>query len=251
MRVLLTNDDGIFGHGLRSIYTALCNAGHTVDVVAPITEQSAVSSAITIRGALRVERIEEYAFMGTGVFGTPSDCVRLALSELLPHKPDIVISGINAGANVGTDIRYSGTIAAACEAAQLQLPALALSSDSFNKDFPMHDYAAYAVSLMEKFPWNSLPLQRVININFPAIPFHEHKGLVICSHSSAPWVNKYIKQDDAQGSPHWHLDWDVDLPNASAETDRSKLSAGHITLTPLKFSFTDKALMESLAHFTL
>lgn len=251
MRVLLTNDDGIHGHGLRTIYKALLSAGHTVDVVAPVDEQSAVSSAITIRGALRIEYVEEEAFLGIGVFGTPADCVRLALSELLPHKPDIVISGINAGANVGTDIRYSGTIAAAFEAAQLHLPALALSHDSFRPCHSMKDYAHYGVALMEKLPWEHLPCQRVINVNFPSVPFVKHKGLVVCSHSSAPWDNKYIKKSGPCGTQQWQLDWDVDLPKAPSGTDRDKLSAGFITLTPLQFSFTDDRLIQTLAEFTL
>ena len=251
MRILLTNDDGIHGHGLRTIYKALRSAGHSVDVVAPIAEQSAVSSAITIRRVLRIEHVEEDAFQGIGVFGTPSDCVRLALSELLPHRPDIVISGINAGANVGTDIRYSGTVAAACEAAQLQLPALALSFDSFKPCFSMEEYASYGVALMEKFPWSKVPHHRVINVNFPSVPFTEHKGLAFCSHASAPWENKFVKSADPCGAPNWQLDWNVALPDAATGTDRDKLSAGYITLTPLKFSFTDDRLMEALAEFSL
>ena len=117
MRIALTNDDGIHAVGLRAIYHALLAAGHQVDVVAPMTEQSAVGHAITILGPLRVRRIKECDFNGFGVYGTPADCVKLGIGELLPHRPDLVVSGINAGANVGPDVLYSGTVAAATEAA--------------------------------------------------------------------------------------------------------------------------------------
>lgn len=126
MLIALTNDDGIHAVGLRAIYRALLEAGHDIRVIAPMTEQSAMGHAITIISPLRVKKIEEDSFTGFGIYGTPTDCVKLGISELLDSKPDIVVSGINAGANVGPDILYSGTVAAATEAAHLGFPALAV-----------------------------------------------------------------------------------------------------------------------------
>ena len=117
MRVLLTNDDGIRAEGLRAMYRALREAGHTVHVVAPMHEQSGVGHSLTFFDPLRAHKIEEPDFEGLGLYGTPTDCVKLALGNLLKKRPDMVISGINAGSNVGPDILYSGTVGAATEAA--------------------------------------------------------------------------------------------------------------------------------------
>ena len=127
MRILLTNDDGIQAVGLRALYKALVAAGHEVHVVAPITEQSAVGHAITLSAPLRVKEFREENFFGLGVSGTPADCVKLAISTLLKEAPELVVSGINAGANVGVDIMYSGTVSAATEGALKGFPALAVS----------------------------------------------------------------------------------------------------------------------------
>ena len=112
MRVLLTNDDGIRAEGLRAMYRALREAGHTVHVVAPMHEQSGVGHSLTFFDPLRAHKIEEPDFEGLGLYGTPTDCVKLALGNLLKKRPDMVISGINAGSNVGPDILYSGTVGA-------------------------------------------------------------------------------------------------------------------------------------------
>ena len=113
MDVLLTNDDGIRARGLRALYAALLEAGHTVHVVAPRTQQSGVGHSLTVFEPVRAMDFEEPNFKGLGIYGTPTDCVKLALGQLLPKKPDMVISGINAGPNVGPDILYSGTVGAA------------------------------------------------------------------------------------------------------------------------------------------
>ena len=129
MDVLLTNDDGIRAPGLRAMYAALREAGHNVRVVAPMRQQSGVGHSLTVFEPLRAMQFEEPDFTGTGVYGTPTDCVKLALGRLLPRRPDMVISGINAGPNVGPDILYSGTVGAATEAAHEELPSLAVSYD--------------------------------------------------------------------------------------------------------------------------
>ena len=131
MDVLLTNDDGIRARGLRALYAALLEAGHTVHVVAPMTQQSGVGHSLTVFEPVRALDFEEPDFKGLGIYGTPTDCVKLALGQLLPKKPDMVISGINAGPNVGPDILYSGTVGAATEAAHEDLPSIAVSHDCY------------------------------------------------------------------------------------------------------------------------
>ena len=178
MRVLLTNDDGIRAEGLRAMYRALREAGHTVHVVAPMHEQSGVGHSLTFFDPLRAHKIEEPDFEGLGLYGTPTDCVKLALGNLLKKRPDMVISGINAGSNVGPDILYSGTVGAATEAAHEDLPSMALSCDVGGGTPDMEAIARHAVELAARIDWKKVPHRRVINVNYPRGPLSEAKGRV-------------------------------------------------------------------------
>ena len=129
MDVLLTNDDGIHARGLMALYTALRERGHTVHVVAPMEQQSGVGHSLTVFEPLRCLHFKQPGFEGLGLYGTPTDCVKLALASLLEKRPDLVMSGINAGPNVGPDILYSGTVGAATEACHEDLPSMAISDD--------------------------------------------------------------------------------------------------------------------------
>lgn len=245
MIIMLTNDDGIQANGLRSMYKALTEAGHKVRVVAPVSEQSAVGHAITVRDPLRVRQYTENGFKGISVTGTPTDCIKLGISVLLDEEPDIVISGINAGANVGPDIMYSGTVAAAREASAMGYPAMALSFDSF-KEADLSEYAAFAVSLLDKLPWQELPERCALNVNFPNIPFFECKGLKACPQTSAVWHDWYHEYMDPRGVPYWWLDGDIPPEQVAPGTDRALLTEGWTTLTPLRFDFTDKETLAAL-----
>lgn len=245
MIIALTNDDGIRAAGIRTLYSVLVEAGHDVRVIAPQTEQSAVGHSITIRDPLRAQEHRENGFFGYGISGTPADCVKLGINVLLDEEPDIVISGINAGANVGPDIMYSGTVAAAREAAAMGYSAMALSYDSFNPaDFT--GYAKYAVTLLESIPWQAIPEKRIINVNFPDVPFGECKGLKICPQTSAVWRDWYNEHKDPRGTPYWWLDGKIPPSMVAPGTDRACLSEGWMTLTPLRFDFTDTETLSVL-----
>jgi 5'-nucleotidase len=242
---MLVNDDGIHAIGLRSIYQALLEIGHNVHVIAPMMEQSAVGHAVTIHCPLRVKKIVEEKFVGYGVYGTPADCVKLGIGELLPEPPDIVVSGINAGANVGPDILYSGTVAAATEAAHLGFPALAVSHDSF-KPSDLREHARYTVALMESLPWEMVPPRRVINLNLPDRHVKDFLGLRLCHQTSAIWKDWYYRREDPRGNPYWWLDGSIPPENIFPESDRGMLTEGWVTLTPLKFDFTDTDTLENM-----
>ncbi|WP_291438689.1 5'/3'-nucleotidase SurE [Desulfovibrio sp.] len=243
MNVLLTNDDGIRAKGLRALYAALHEAGHTVYVVAPMSQQSGVGHSLTVFEPVRATVIEEPDFIGTGVYGTPTDCVKLALGRLLPHKPDLVMSGINAGANVGPDILYSGTVGAATEAAHEDLPSMAVSFDSFSHntapDMDLMPQARHAVNLAERMKWAAMGRRRVININYPACPLDEAQDLRVCPQTSAVWKNVYIEREDPRGAPYWWLEGEIPPASIEPGSDKDLLNRGHITLTPLCFDFTD------------
>lgn len=245
MFILLTNDDGIFATGLRAVYKALLLAGHEVQVIAPLSEQSGVGHSITMQNPLRVKPIAEQGFNGLAVSGTPTDCVKLALDQLLPHKPDLVVSGINAGANVGPDILYSGTVAAATEAAAAGLRALSVSHAS-TMHVDVEHYASFAASLVQELPWGELPRKRVINVNLPACPFSDFKGLALCPQTSVAWDDWYHERHDPRGGKYWWLDGKIPMDEVQSGTDKYQLEAGWATLSPLKFDFNDRESLRLL-----
>ena len=243
MRILLTNDDGIQAVGLAAIHNALQSAGHTVYVVAPVAEQSAVGHSLTVFVPLRVTIFNKKDFSGHGVYGTPTDCVKLGLSRLLPERPDLVVSGINAGANVGPDILYSGTVAAATEAAHLGWPAVALSMNNFRLS-DASEQARHAAELIGRMDWARLPPRRVININYPDLPLAQTKGLRVCPQTRAIWKDWYDERKDPRGGKYWWLDGFIPPETVEKGSDKDLLNQGYITLTPLCFDFTDKENLE-------
>ncbi|MDR1243369.1 MAG: 5'/3'-nucleotidase SurE [Deltaproteobacteria bacterium] len=245
MFIMLTNDDGIHAGGLRALYRHLRGAGHEIAVVAPLGEQSAVGHSITVLNPLRVKKIEEADFSGFAVSGTPTDCVKLGITTLLDKKPDLVVSGINAGGNVGPDVLYSGTVAAATEAAAMRLPALAVSHCSF-KHLDLDSYARYTVEQMARIPWKALPERLVMNLNLPACPYSECKGLRICPQTGVAWEDWYIRREDPRGGTYYWLDGSIPLEKVQPGTDKYETEQGFATLTPLRFDFNDQSALDFL-----
>ena len=246
MRILLTNDDGIQAVGIRHLYQGLVAAGHDVLVAAPISEQSAVGHAITIASPLRVKEFNENGFQGLGVSGTPADCVKLALTTLMAEKPDLVVSGINAGANVGIDILYSGTVSAATEGALMGYPAVAVSDDNFAPS-DLLAQGEYVAAFIAGRPWEAAPPRCVLNLNFPNRPVAETLGLRICPPTAAVYKDWYVTRQDPRGRDYHWLTGVIPPEALAPDTDRALLTAGYITLTPLRFDFTDRDTMEHLA----
>lgn len=247
MDVLLTNDDGIRARGIRALYAALLEAGHNVRVVAPMRQQSGVGHSLTVFEPVRVVEIVEPAFSGLGVYGTPTDCVKLALARLLPQKPDLVISGINAGPNVGPDILYSGTVGAATEAALEELPSLAVSHDDHKASVDLLPQARHVVALAARIDWTLLAARRVVNVNYPAGGLDAAKGIKPCPQTSAVWKNVYLEHRDPRGVPYWWLEGEIPLHTINAGSDKEMLDRGYITITPLRFEFTDHEGLAALS----
>ncbi|MBN2140072.1 MAG: 5'/3'-nucleotidase SurE [Desulfovibrionaceae bacterium] len=245
MDILLTNDDGIQALGLRALYRALTRAGHRVHVVAPVTEQSAVGHAVTMSLPLRVREFSESDFFGLGVSGTPADCVKLGLTTLLDQPPDLVVSGINSGANVGVDILYSGTVSAATEGALMSVPALAVSVDDF-KPRDLSGQAEYCAGLIPGIPWAEVPEKTILNLNFPSCPVAQAGPLVVCPHTRVSYRDWYVERLDPRGNPYYWLEGVIPPDRISPGKDRALLSQGHVTLTPLRFDFNDQATLDLL-----
>ncbi|MFW6055515.1 MAG: 5'/3'-nucleotidase SurE, partial [Thermodesulfobacteriota bacterium] len=216
-----------------------------VYVVAPLTEQSAVGHSVTIFSPVRVREIREDGFSGIGLSGTPVDCVKWALSHHLQSKPDLIISGINNGANVGVDILYSGTVAAATEAALAGIPALAVSIDDFHP-LDLAKQAEFVARFIKGLDLADCPPQRVLNLNFPKGPLEQTRGLRVCPQTQAVYDDRYEQRTDPRGNAYFWLSGEIPAENLEPDTDRELLSRGYLTLTPLRFDFSDRELISRI-----
>ncbi len=245
MDVLLTNDDGIHALGIKSLYRELKNSGHNVLVVAPLTEQSAVGHSLTIFSPVRCKEIRENDFWGMALSGTPVDCIKWAVNAHLEKPPDLVVSGINNGANVGIDILYSGTVSAATEGALAGIPSLAVSIDDFNP-VNLQGQARWTARFVEEFTWSCLPGQNVLNINFPACEMDMVRGIKVCPQTNVVYKDSYNCRKDPRGRPYYWLGGEIPMDRVDPGADRALLSKGYITLTPLRFELTNFDIMNEL-----
>ena len=245
MLILLTNDDGIMAPGLAAMYRELVKLGD-VEVVAPETVQSATGHGITISAPLLTSKVTvEHTFTGTAVAGSPADCVKLAVTHILPRQPDLVISGINAGANVGINVVYSGTVAAAIEAAFLGLPSIAISI-YLKRDVPT-DYARTAILAREtiaKILAAGLRGWQVVSVNIP--PLHPHEGpagIKVVRQCDRPWADTYERRQDPKGRDYYWNTSIFTLTTSDEDTDVAALRDNFITITPLQFDLTQYQLL--------
>ena len=245
MLILLTNDDGITAPGILAMYHALVELGD-VHVVAPETVQSATGHGITLSTPLLTSRVTmAEGVVGTAVDGRPADCVKLAVTHLLPRKPDLVVSGINSGANVGVSVIYSGTVAAAVEAAFLGLPAVATSL-LLKRDVPA-DYAAAArgtVAAIKDLLARGLAAGDVASVNLPALHPHERtRGLKYCRQCTHHAGDTYERREDPRGRPYFWNSSVFSLGITDSDTDVAYLREGFTTITPLMFDLTQHKLL--------
>ncbi|MEW5912479.1 MAG: 5'/3'-nucleotidase SurE [Thermodesulfobacteriota bacterium] len=250
MRLLITNDDGAYAAGIKALHRALA-VRHEVWVVAPETEQSAVGHAITLADPIRVHPLTpESGMQGWAVAGTPADCVKLGLHELLPRPPEMVLSGINLGANVGVNILYSGTVSAATEGALLGLPALSISLAS-HAPFDFSYAASLAVRLVEAYPELQVPAGVSLNVNVPALPPEKILGLRFCRQSTARLEEKFLRRTDPRGHVYyWQAGEKMGLEGDEL-TDYPALKQGYVTITPVGADLTRHRLLEDLRRRSL
>lgn len=251
MRLLLTNDDGITAPGIQALWQELSSIGE-VTVVAPDTERSATSQAITVHHPIRVDKypIEGQPIAAWQVGGTPTDCVKIALEALLEIKPDVVVSGINNGPNMGTDILYSGTVSAAIEGALHGIPAIAISLATWRlSDFtPAAQFTRKLVQLLTE---RCLPPHTLLNVNVPALPMENIVGVEITKLGVIEYENTFERRLDPQGrSYYWMGGSIVDTVNEDG-TDVLAVKNGKISVTPIHFDLTNYAIMNLLKEWNL
>jgi len=245
MRILLTNDDGIFARGIYALYQMFKDE-YEVYIVAPESEQSAVGHAITLSYPLRVKEIYRNGiFYGYAVSGTPADAVKIAVNELLKSPPDIVISGINLGPNVGMNVLYSGTVSAATEASILGIPAIAVSIDTYEKaDFT--PAATFAKKLAKKVIKMKLPSGVCLNVNVPSLPLNQIKGVALTRQATIPLRDRFEKRVDPRLHVYYWEVGDGFLHPPEPDTDIYALSQGMISITPIHHDLTHYITLKEL-----
>ncbi len=238
MRILLTNDDGILAPGLAAMRRELLALGD-VDVVAPETPQSAAAHGITVHGPVAVRDVHvQGTFFGRSVDGRPADCVKLAISELLEHRPDLVVSGINDGANVSINVLYSGTVAAAAEGALLGFPAIAVSmKQGIERDF---DRAArILLPIIGRLIEHGLKPGELINLNVPDMAAGPPLGIKVVPMATRPVQDRFVRHAAPDGRDYYWLVGDDFLPAGDQpETDLDAIENRYIAMTPLQFDLT-------------
>jgi 5'-nucleotidase len=262
MRLLISNDDGIFALGIRTLANCLAEAGHDVTVVCPDRERSATGHGLTLHQPIRAEIVESVfhpAVKAWACDGTPSDCVKLALWALLDSPPDLVLSGINQGANLGTEILYSGTVSAAMEGVIEGIPSIAFSLTShIYKDF--QPAAEFAKTLVGKLAVQPLPDLMLLNVNVPAVKSEEIAGVTLTRQGVRRYVDVFDKRIDPRGKTYYWLTGEVledieppvglNLPQ-NIPIDVHVIRKNYISITPLQYNLTYATGLEQLSDWEI
>ena len=246
MNILITNDDGIYSEGIRTLYESLKKIGK-VTVVAPDTERSAVGHAITLSDPLRVKEVARGGkFFGYATSGTPADCVKLAIRAILKKKPDLVVSGINLGPNVGYSVLYSGTVSGATEGAILGIPSFAVSLDTFtNPDFSFA--AEFARKLAKQImKHKNLPKGTLLNVNIPAVAKKHIKGVRVVKQSEKAIEERFDKREDPRKRTYYWLTGEIIKSDGKEEADIETIRKNYISITPIRCDMTDYEFLEEL-----
>jgi 5'-nucleotidase len=244
MNILLSNDDGFIAPGLKALHQRL-NQQFEVMVVVPDRDRSGASNSLTLESPLRLTRRGKNFF---SVNGTPTDCVHLALTGLYDNPPDVVISGINAGANMGDDVIYSGTVAAAMEGRNLGLPAIAVSIASFQPQYFATAVKAIVVLLRQLSDFNEKP-DTILNINVPDIPWKEIKGFQATRLGKRHKAEPVIKSKDPRGNAIYWVGSPGKKQDAGKGTDFYAVDQGYISVTPLQIDITRHQVINSIAKW--
>ena len=237
MKILLTNDDGIHAPGLFALYDAL-KSHHDLHIVAPEAEMSAVGHAITLVDPIRVKTVQKNGgFFGYAVSGTPADCVKIAVQEILDPPPDIILSGINWGNNVGVNILYSGTVSAATEGAFLGIPSAAISLGIQKK--PDFAFAArFSRNVIRFLAEGGLKDGIALNVNIPSVSPEEISGVCLARQGTSRFEERFERRRDPRGNVYYWLSGETFIENGNPDNDSAALKQNKITITPIHYDLT-------------
>jgi len=250
--ILVTNDDSIVAPGIRALIEVMKEIGEVI-VVAPDSPQSAMGHAITINNTITLDKINldkeiehEYSCSGT-----PVDCVKIAVHEILKRKPDLCVSGINHGSNSSINVIYSGTMSAAVEAGIEGIPAIGFSLLDYSWDADFEPFKEYvkkiALNVLEK----GLPEGVILNVNFPKLKAEELKGIKICRQAKASWVEEFDKRTNPMGNEYYWLSGEFVNQDKGEDTDEWALHNGYISIVPVQFDLTAHHAISTLNNWNI
>lgn len=250
LKILVSNDDGIDSAGIYALVSALKEIAEVI-VVAPHKEQSAVGHAITMQTPLRVfEYQKDGKFFGFAVDGTPADCVKIGIRNLMSSPPDLVVSGINHGSNTAINIIYSGTVSAAREAAIMDVPSIAISVTShavMNFFFAAKVAKNLSLIVSEK----GLPKGTMLNVNVPNLPENEIAGVMITKQGKSKWDDIYEKRVDPYGRNYYWLTGNLFELDHSLEFDQAAIKKNYVSISPIHFDLTDYQMYDKLQNWKI
>ena len=246
MNIMVTNDDGIHAAGIRALAEAMAELG-TVTVVAPDRERSAVGHSLTLHSPLRIFELHKGWY---AVDGTPTDCVNMGIHNMLPVTPDLVVSGINHGANLGDDITYSGTVAAAMEANLMGIPAIAFSLATFEPSNHFTDAAKIAVQVARQVITHGLPADTFLNVNIPNYPLGKIHPPLITRQGKRSFIGKIVDKTDPRGRKYFWVGSEEPHLNDDPGTDFHAINRQHVSITPLHLDLTNHKSLPILASWT-
>ena len=245
--ILVTNDDGITAPGIRNLVKFMNEIGEVV-VVAPDSPQSGKGHAITINSTITFEEIHlEGPQRDYSLSGTPVDCVKFALDKVLDRKPDLVVSGINHGANSSINVIYSGTMSAAVEAGVEGIQAIGFSLLDFSWDADFSPAKKYIQGLVKKTLEHPLPKGVVLNVNIPKLPENEIKGIKVCRQAHAKWEEGFDERVNPHGKKYFWLTGYFNNLDEGEDADENALAEGYISVVPVKFDLTAYEYIEQLS----
>ena len=239
MKILLTNDDGIYSEGIQLLKRQLEKIAE-VTIIAPDRERSTIGHAMTLRKPLKISEVKINGdFWGFSLDGTPVDCVIVGLLEIMKkNKPDMIVSGINHGPNLGDDIIYSGTVSAAMEGAMRNVPSLAVSVVAY-KNFKFKSAALITKNIVSHLMKDSLPDNLILNINVPNIDYDKIEGIAVTRHGKRVYQDKIKKIHDPQGNTHYWLGGDLPEGKIELDTDFEAIYHHKVSITPLSLDLTN------------
>ena len=243
--ILITNDDGVFAPGIRTLIEAMKELGDVI-VVAPDKPMSGMSHALTVGNILRIKKLVEHdGYAEYSCSGTPVDCLKLARFKILSKKADLIVSGINHGSNSSINVIYSGTMAAAIEGAVQGIPAIGFSllDHSSNADFTAA--GTYAKIIAEQVLTNGLPKHTCLNVNVPKVDANEIKGIKVCRQAMADWDDEYIERIDPMGAPYFWLTGEFVNNDMDTDTDEWALANNYVSIVPVQTDYTNHKAIES------
>lgn len=237
--ILVTNDDGITAPGIRTLIAVMQEIGE-VCVVAPDRPQSGMGHAITVNDTLHLQRVSatESPILEYSCSGTPVDCVKMAVHEVLKRKPDLCVSGINHGSNSSINVIYSGTMSAAVEAGIEGIPAIGFSMQDFSWGANFEPTKSFVKKIVLEVLDKGLPQGTVLNVNFPKLTENEIKGFRICRQANAYWQEKFDKRTTPFGKEYYWLTGEFINPDKGEDTDEWALANGYISVVPVQFDMT-------------